>query len=233
MRIPIVAVAIMAIACAAQAGPITQSIMVDFGEPELVGGLPNATYLPTPAPWNNGEDGGTIADLTDMGNNLTGITMVVGDTITTDGQGGMDANNLYPYTAQKDYVGCGHDQLTTITLSGLTESEYSLRIFGSRSTSAWGAPDYRKGKFSVDGMTTYKTQDHMGNTIVKTSFYNVAPAVGGVITLSMAGYPDWDPVTGIMRGHAYINVLEVLVPEPATLSLLALGGLVAIRRRRR
>ena len=230
MRIVIASLAILAMACVAQAGSITQTILIDFGEPELVDGNANATYMPTPEPpFNNMETADTVA-LIDTGGAASGITATTAG-FTTDGAGGMDANNLYVYEAQKDYVGCAEDQPSTITLTGLTEAEYTIVLFGSRDTGSWGAPLFRKGIFSVDGWTSHQLQDHSGNTTAKLVFSDVAP-VGGTITLDVLGSSQ-DLLSGNPMGYAYINVLEILVPEPATLSLLALGGVLAIRRRRR
>ena len=235
MRIVIASLTILAMACIAQAGAITNTILIDFGEPQFIGvdpnGDPNAnmTYLPSPEPpWNN-MDGNQILALNDTSGAASGITAET-DAWGTDGQGGMDANNLYVYEAQKDYVGVNYNANATVTLTGLTESEYTIVVFGSRDSGSWGAPMFRTGQFSVDGWANHQTQNHSGNTSIKTYFSDVAP-VGGTIVLDVTGLQQWTGAAWL--GYAYIDVMEILVPEPATLSLLALGGLVAIRRRRR
>lgn len=230
MRIAIALLAVLAMACVAQAGTVTQTVLIDFGEPALVDGNANPTYLPAPSPpFNNMETEDTVA-LIDTTGAASGITATTTG-FKTDGQGGMDANNLYVYEAQKDYVGCAEDQPSSVTLTGLTEAEYTIVVFGSRDTGAWGAPLFRSGKFSVDGWANHAVQDHLGNTTNKLVFSDVAP-VGGTITLDILG-SERDLLNGVSFNYAYINVMEILVPEPATMSLLALGGVLAIRRRRR
>ena len=230
MRIAIALLAILAMACVAQAGEVTETILIDFGEPELVDGNANLTYLPAPEPpWNN-MDGNSALALDNTAGNPTGITATTTG-FATDGVGGVDANNLYVHEAQYDYVGCAEDQPSSVTLTGLTEAEYTIVVFGSRSTNAWGAPSFRSGKFSVDGWANHAVQDHMANTTEKLIFSDVAP-VGGTITLDVLG-SERDLLNGVSFNYAYLNVMEILVPEPATMSLLALGGVLAIRRRRR
>ena len=222
MRTLTVVMAILAIAGMAQAN----TIMVDFGEPAIILGNPNPTYLPTAGNWNMAETAGTVLNMIDTTGAATGIDLTTAG-FTTDGIGGVPgASNMWILTAQLDYVGCNYNQPSTLTLSGLTAPQYTIRLFGSRSNLAWGAPLYRKGQFSI-GASPVQVQDHMDNTTVRTDF-TVAP-VGGQIVVDVVGLME-GPAN---IGYAYVNVMEIIVPEPATLSLLALGGLAAIRRRRR
>ena len=62
-----------------------------------------------------------------------------------------------------------------------------------------------------------------GTTAERTFFGYQAPSIGSVV-LTNSGDQNWSP---LIDDHAYG------VPEPATLSLLAFGGLAMLRRRRR
>jgi len=109
-----------------------------------------------------------------------------------------------------------------LVLSGLTESAYTIVLFGSRDSDAWGYPKHRKGQFTVNGVT--KIQDHAGNTTEKTYFRNVAP-VNGTIVVNVIGFPearDDDP--NLELGYAYINVMEVIVEANANTAPTANAG---------
>jgi len=238
MRVLTVALALVAIAGIAQA-----DILVDFGEPEFVNGMPNATYYPTPSPdpflgkyWNMGAMGGdgdantvtVFNDLVDSaGNVLTGTSMSVTG-FPTDGNKGLPGSVVYPQSASQDAVGCKHgEDPGIITISGLTEPEYTVRLFSSTNEDvSWYNDDTRRTDVTIGGVT--KMIHCSGNTDYIESFYNVAP-VGGSITVEVTGATPGGDAT---YSYGYLNVMELVVPEPATLSLLAIGGLVAIRRRR-
>ena len=246
---------VLALAIGAQAAVV----QIDFGVPDPNIVLPSPTdpnqWLPSGGNWNNAwyigqANGGAdsvFPNLTDTTGANSGLTLTVPNDWETDGDGGVPTNTLgYPQpNASDDYIGCGVHvnkpysaglpgppvEWHTVTLSGCTEPEYTLTVYGAREAGSWGAPNARMGYFSVDGGATMQLQVHDGNTSNVNVFPNVAPDANGEITLSASGVGNIDPI-GRIFGYAYLNVLEVEIPEPATMSLLALGGLVAIRRRR-
>ena len=246
MRTLIVALAVLAVAHAAQSNGIAQAdLLIDFGEAEFVNEMPNPSYNPTPSPvpfmgkhlnnvWCDPTSGGanavahtTIVDTT--GGALPGVSVTTQYFVTDGWKGPNDGiSTAYPDTAEVDALGCKHlDPSGLVTISGLTEAEYTVRLFSStHEEKAWYNDNARRTDFTVGGVT--KMVHCSGNLDYVESFYNVAP-VGGTIVVEVTGAIPGGEET---YSYGYINVLELVVPEPATLSLLALGGLVAIRRRR-
>lgn len=248
MRVLTVALAVLAIAGMAQGA----EILMDFGEPPEIQAFPegpwdpNPTYKPTPSPdpfqsrhWNNlcmaGDgDANTITAFPNMVD-ANGVGTAVSAAVTgftTDGNKGMDAEVVYPNTAQHDAVGVkGIDSggsYGTVTISGLSEPAYNIRLFSSTHEDvSWYNDDTRRTFFRANGhsLVFYGS----GNTDQTMTLWNVAP-VGGVILLEVTGAIPGGEAT---YSYGYLNVAELfVVPEPATLSLLALGALAAIRRRR-
>ena len=223
------------------------SILLDFGEPDEIpigSGTPNATYNPTPSPdpyqgrhWNNvwgsTPTPGTPESFPGLIDDTGAATAVQADVsgFTTDGNAGMNVSAMYVNTATQDEVGCkdlaSGGTTGIVTLSGLTEPLYTLKVFGSAHLAppVWYNADTRRGDYTVGGNT--QTLISYGNTNQYVVFY--ASPVGGVITLSVDGATPGGTET---YSYGYLNVLEVIIPEPATLSLLVLGGLAVIRRRR-
>jgi len=262
MRMLITAVTVLAVAHVAQSNGIAQAdILVDFGEPETVLGMPNFTYDPTPSPdpflgkyWINGAMAGdgepntvtVFNDLVDSaGNVLTGTSMSVTGFSTDSGYeegaerpcNGVDAEVIYPRTAQRDYVGCKYaldpnDANATVgivTFSGLTEPEYTIKIFGSLWSDpdkSWYNDDNRRNLHTVGNVS--KVLHCFDNTSDTVSFYNIAPVNGEITILTTGAEPggDWT------YSYGYLSAMELIIPEPTTLALLAAGVFGVTRRRR-
>ena len=225
----------------ALAGVAQADILLDFGEAAIIGGSANPTYNPTPSPdpyqsrhWNNvfldPESPNTMwfPNLTDTTGGATTISAGV-VTFTTDGNRGMAIDCVYPSTAQEDAVGCKNDVTSSVILTGMTAPKYSILLFGSTHANvAWYNTDNRRGDYTIGGTTI--TLINCLNKHRRAEFYDISPDANDEIVISVSGATPGGTET---YSYGYLNVAEIIVPEPATLSLLALGGLVAIRRRRR
>jgi len=238
MRVLTLVLAVLAIAGMAQA-----DFLLDFGEAVAPAGqIPYGSELPTRSPdpyqgryWNNVWTGGwasgdpnevaSFSNLVDTTGAATGVSASVRG-FTTDGTNGIAAQVLYPQSAQQDGVGCKHGEAPGIvTISGLTEPEYTIRLFSSATTEKYYYnDDNRRTLFTVNGVS--KIVHPYGNTDSVESFYNVAP-VDGTIAVEVTGATPGGEET---YSFGYLNVMELVVPEPATLSLLALCALAVGRK---
>jgi len=145
----------------------------------------------------------------------------------------MAAEVVYPQTAQIDAIGVKNIDPNDptnpgiVTISGLTEPEYTIRLFSSATNDAekdWYNDNNRRIDFTIGGLT--KTVHSYGNTDYVESFWSVAP-INGAITVQVAGATPGGEET---YSYGYLNVMEIVVPEPATVSLLASGALAVIRK---
>lgn len=113
--------------------------------------------------------------------------------------------------------------VATYTFTGLTESAYNFTTFSSRN-----AGDARPTLISVSGSGLPQTAQPSGpvnNSDVLV--FNSATPVAGVVTLSFNG----TNTTGNQFG--YLNAIKIdVVPEPASLALVGLGGLCMLTRRK-
>lgn len=193
--------------------------------------LPGGTAIP------NGETfAGTVID-TD--NTATSVGLEMTNSFNSNGvvNGGLLAPNsalLGDFaidTATEDYwfesVGGA-----AINISGLDPAQtYNLRMFGTRETTDVRITRYTAidafGSQFVELQTSGSgigTGGYNGNNDTIVSLDNLTPTVAGEIELDVAI---------VEGGFAYLGILEIVeVPEPTTVSLLMVGGLALLRRRK-
>jgi hypothetical protein len=178
----------------------------------------NPNFVATTTGVNQGTD-----DAVTTTNVVTGVELWQHHFWSTNTSGSL-SSALYPETAQRDswvaYSEAGVTPLWVghVILKNLPGSAYDVTLFGSRSTGS----NNRLARFTIDGVD--QVLDCQANTDKVVTFKGIAP-VNGEIDVTVQSHLE--------AGYAYLGVVDLLeVPEPATLSLLVLGGLAMLRRRR-
>lgn len=117
----------------------------------------------------------------------------------------------------------GPRALVEYTIAGLNPaSTYDFTYYASRGT----VSDNREASYDANG--TVALLDAGNNVSNIAQSLGVAPTAGGVITLTIQAGPN----NTNSQGFFYLGGMDITeVPEPASLTLLGLGGLAMLRRR--
>lgn len=218
-----------------------KTIFIDLGKNTQTTGVVNGDTWNNFAP-NNGTGGGTVdpADATpDVPNLLfsdgvnSGIDFDLTGTLSSNNQGigGADwtqdfsGSFGYPVSATRDMFFVHRTETNTFTFSDLLTdgTRYTLTVFGAFNPATADRPLTIINAGGAD-----KSYDP--NSPGEVTFANLLPDVSGMITFTArtAGSTSSD------YGHISVITLAEAsaVPEPATLSLFAVGALALVRRRR-
>jgi hypothetical protein len=213
-------------------------ILVDFGwrflpnAPETDGkywngalrfvGASPGTWMEVQQNWD-GSQYPPLGELVDhTGATQSGVHLYAMDIPGTSGNFGT-VGAPYPDNVTKDlWNGQGSDNANPagVKFTGLAPGTYEMNIRVQYPSDPWV---YGAGQYTCQG-TTY-IYDNAGVQVY--NFQNLSP-VGGEIVLWME---DYTPMGETRPTYNAISLIE-LIPEPTTLSLLALGALAAIRRRK-
>ncbi len=178
--------------------------------------------------WTDWNIGATAA-MSDLKDNL-------GNPTTADGSivGGADSYAVYNLMADPgDYaLIASHWYIpqgtNTLSLTAIPYAEYDLYVY-------YSANQNGTILFTANGVTLTGLDTAAG---LEDSAYAIADPVNSIAGnyVVFEGLTDSDLTLGATIGtnfYAYINGVQVVeVPEPLTMSLLAMGGLALIRRRR-
>lgn len=139
------------------------------------------------------------------------------------------------YQAQDKDGAVYHTEIIT-TISGLTEGDvYQVWVLQSDSLKSTGGTQAIDAAFVGDDMVTYGTGSATDTGLVSKAVgpWNINEALLGTATVTAAGEIQvrLDATTDAER-TVYHGLAYTLVPEPATMLLLGLGGLVTLRRRK-
>lgn len=134
-----------------------------------------------------------------------------------------DAANLFGETTANSFWGAPSGNSLNFKFSGLDPSlKYELVFYGGHA----GGSDVTR--FTLSGVTTtigdLRTGGNLGNVLTLT---DILPSLAGEITVGVTAAPGSDSF--------FLNAVqidEVAVPEPASMGLLAIGGMAMLRRRR-
>lgn len=233
LRRAIPTVAVFSFAASALAAP-TGLINIDFNHESSATASGAAVIGSTGDIWNGvtGKTGSGIS-LVDSGGNPTGAMLDFA--APSDSNGGTwnlsgASSNLVVPDLMNDYLLAAFGHSGTITLSGLSSSTpYDLYIYSQ------GDSNNRITSLSVTGASVetgsnVNTRAGAAGSFVagdNYSVFSITPDANGVILIRFWG-------TGTdSRTEGDINGIQITaIPEPASLSLVALGGLVFLRRRR-
>lgn len=171
--------------------------------------------------WNDfaatGWDDITTGPLLASDGALTGVA------ITVSAGGDWRYGNNNAMLGDYAFTSLGDRDARTITISGLdTDTKYTLYLYGAGDASDQGTA------FSFGGKTAHTTGYPGSNYVLGENY--VVMSVSTDALGNIAG--SWTNSTLTAPGNAYgaFNGIQI-VPEPATLMLLSLGGML-IRRRR-
>ena len=218
-------------------GAVQADVLIDLGfrvppvNPETDGNVWNDVPRKFEGPgrgpardaWVSGVGWTSVGELVDDAGALSGVYVETQD-IPSDGGNNAPTTTGYPANAEIDWwngQGSVHPNPAFIYLTGLNDTlTYSMNIRAWYPTNAWV---YGSGQYTCQGTTYF--YDNAGAVVY--NFPNLTP-VGGEIALQMDA---WTPAGQALPTEMGISLIE-LIPEPTTLSLLALAGLAALRRRR-
>jgi len=207
-----------------------QTIGIDFGDiARLSGGNYNdIDHLQNP-----------LFNLVDFDGNGTGISLIVTDNFWPGSNTGGttaptgDAAGL-PSNATSDSLfgslvafGGFTEPTGGITFGGMDPNlTYNFSFFASR----MNVSDNREALYSLAGATNDSTTlDAANNTSNLAHIMGISPDTNGNIVLSVTAGPN----NTNSSGFYYLGYVQItVVPAPASLGLLGLGSLTAVRRRR-
>jgi len=225
---------ILAAGLAASAQAIT--IYIDFGADATIttasgwnnvtstlGAAPNTTPLPNMV----SSTGSTTGISLSIVNRFNGAN-------TMGTSGGLGS---YPGTATNDSLygntesfGSGANMFPSFRLGGLVVGQtYDFKFFASRTGVTGSPPDNRETQYTLAGATSGSVTLNATNNTTNTVTYSLTPNASGEILISIGPGAN----NNNSNHFTYLNVLEInTVPEPGSVALLGLGGLLLMRRRR-
>lgn len=213
------ALALMAFAPCVQASPI----YLNFG---------SATD-PAGATWNHiatATFGSNVADLNDSAGDPTGISATVSNDFSGVFAGGGDWGGTPVPWALNDATNPSFfvdpNQSGAITFAGLdTGKTYTISLISSRAATGNRYADYALNGVAPDDFPGFTFHSYTDGWLARDLLVwaDVAPNGSGELVLSVTTDPS---------GYGYVNALSIeeVVPEPASLMLLASGLLLMVHR---
>lgn len=213
-----------------------QTILIDFGKTGTASTTSpdvNGNY------WNNvtsGTSGTSIANLTTTTNGSSGIQLTITTAFantgpdayaTLTGESSLGALNIGTAISDFVYVSTGS---AVITFSNLDSSKtYNFSLFGTRDTTTVRNTTYVVTGTNSGTQTLQTSGTDLGGSGINYNdstlalINGITPNASNEITLAVSS-----------AGLGYLNALQIsVVPEPAAMALLALGGTALLIARRR